>query len=160
MRIGEVVVLGTSTTLNEKFVSAVCENLEYQTPTLCYSQLEVNEQLTLHFYGVKAAVPVPNIAWDLLSPKILGYLLLFDWNAPESLQPVQMLVDFFETHFDGPVILAGNIGTHAWPLPERLFRAGITLNARERLLFYRSGEVTSCKKVLVTLLDLLIDKVG
>jgi len=158
MRIGEVVVLGTSGREVEQFIETICQKVEQKDQNICYGYLPINDQLVLYLYGFELATEVDAVAWDMLSGKTLGYVCLFNWYEPESLNKIIYLLDYLDQHHDVPLILAANVGEQDFPLPESLFSAGITLSLQEKLLFCRVDDAPGCKKALVSLLDIVLDK--
>ena len=84
MRIGEVLVISPPGSLNQSFINAVCQKLEHQDNDVNFGRLPINDELALHLYGLPMKQMDNPAAWDLISPKMLGYILLFDWNQSES----------------------------------------------------------------------------
>jgi len=158
MRIGEVVVFGTSNIEIEQFIEAICQFIQQKDNKICYANLEINDQLILYLYGIQYQDQPETIAWDMLSNKVLGYIFIFNWYQPESLNQIMDLLDYVNEKCAAPIIFAANVANQPSPLPDNLFQDGISLNFNEKLLFCRAGDSATCKKALVALLDIIIDK--
>lgn len=160
MRIGEVVVFGTSSQETENFIEAVCQNVVQKDKNICFGSLEVNDQLVLYLYGITIGNQLENIAWDMFSNKVLGYLVVFNWYQQESLAWVLHLLDFLTQLMRAPLVVAANVAEQGFPIPEMLIQNGITLNPQEKLVFCQKYDPQSCKKTMIMLLDIVIDNVS
>lgn len=160
MRIGEVVVFGASNHDTEKFIGSICERVQEKDNSICFGNLQVNEQLILYLYGIRIDNQIDHIAWDILFKKILGYVLIFDWYKPEALEQIIRLLDLVGEGPNAPLVLIGDVKAHPLPLPAPFFQDGISLNLNEKLVFGRTDNKVNCKKALITLLDIIIDKLS
>lgn len=160
MRIGEVVVFGTSNQETENFIDAVCQNVVQKDKNICFGSLEINEQLVLYLYGMTIGNQLEKIAWEMFSNKVLGYLVIFNWQQPESLSWALHLLEYLGNFLPGPLVVAADVSETGFPAPINLVRDGITLNSNEKLMFFQKNDVAGCKKVMISLLDLVIDQVS
>jgi hypothetical protein len=160
MRIGEVVVFGTSNQETENFIDAVCQNVVQKDKNICFGSLEINEQLVLYLYGMTIGNQLDKIAWEMFSNKVLGYLIIFNWHQPESLSWVLHLLDYLAHFVGGPLVVAADVTEPGFPMPLNLMLDGITLNPNEKLVFCQKNDPASCKKTMITLLDIVIDHVS
>jgi hypothetical protein len=160
MRIGEVVVFGTSNPEIEIFIRAICDQVAQKDDAFFFGDLSVNEQLTLYLYGVSIENEIRNMAWDLFSPKVLGYIVLFDWFKKQEIEKIQELLNHIKENGDTPLILAGTVNGDEYPVPETIFTGGIPLTLSEKLLFCRINEPETCRKAMISLLDIVLDHVS
>ncbi len=159
MRIGEVIVFGTSSLESENFIRAICEKVEKKDELLCFGHLMINEQLQLHLYGISQPGITDKIAWSLITPKVLGCILLFNWYQYNELKQILILLDHLNENIALPLIIAGNVVDKPYPVSEPLFQGGIALNSNEKLIFYRTDDFKSCRNALISLIDIVSDKV-
>lgn len=160
MRIGEVIVFGTSLQESENFIRTICEKVEKKDDLLCFGHLSINEQLQLHLYGISQISELDKIAWNLITPKVLGCILTFNWYQYEELKQILSLLDNLYEKAELPLIIAGNVKEKPYPVSEPLFQGGIALNSNEKLIFYRADDLKSCQNALITLIDIVSDKVA
>jgi hypothetical protein len=160
MRIGELMVISPPGRLSEIFITTVCDQLEQKGDLACYGRMLVNDQLALHLYGVQLNGNIDSVSWDLISPKLLGYIILFDWNEFSSLKKLSTSLDIFSTQFNAPLIIAGCVDNNAdIPMPSPFFEtSGIPIEKETRFSFCNISEPDSCKKVVATLIDILLEK--
>lgn len=159
MRIGEVIVFGTSSIDSENFIRAICEKVEKNDELLCFGQLMINEQLQLHLYGISQITEPDKIAWNLITPKVLGCIIIFNWYQYNELKQILLLLDLLNEKIALPLVIAGNVVDKPYPVSEPLFQGGIALNSNERLIFYRTDDFKSCRNALISLIDIISDKV-
>lgn len=159
MRIGEVVVFGASNIGIENFVRAVCQNIHKRDNSFCIGNLPVNEQLSLFLYGVSLENDLQGISWDMFSSKVIGYIVLFDWEQDAEAEKIQEILNFFPEISDVPVILTGTVNGEGFPLPERLFEGGLPLTTNEKLFFCKLDDPKTCRKAMISLLDISLDRI-
>ncbi|MBN2088495.1 hypothetical protein JW964_02735 [candidate division KSB1 bacterium] len=159
MRIGEVIVFGTSLLESENFIRAICEKVEKKDDLLCFGRLTINEQLQLHLYGISQITELDKIAWNLITPKVLGCILIFNWYQYDELKQILILLDNLYEKVALPLIIAGNVKDKPYPVSEPLFQGGIALNSNEKLIFYRVDDLKSCQNALISLIDIVSEKV-
>ena len=107
MRIGELLVVSPPGKLCEQFIASVCDVLEQKNDETCYGRMPVNDELAVHIYGVQLNGNIDAVSWDLISPKLLGYILLFDWDDADSLEKLSPTLDIFSAQFHAPLMIVG-----------------------------------------------------
>jgi len=158
MRIGEIAVVGPHAPAKRKFVRNVCDEIAAQTDDFIFGRLKVAEQLLLHLYGVSEFHCDPNLSWQLVSNKLLGYILLFDWQRSESLGNIKNILDEL-TAKQTPVIVVANIEEGSPSrIPAVFLKKGLGLTSSCQLTFCDVGNRKCAKAPLVLLLDTIIEK--
>jgi hypothetical protein len=160
MRIGEVAVLSPPGVANESFIKAVCSNSETVNKNLCFGHLRVNEQLALHLYGINVDGDYSAIAWDMLSTKILGYIVIFDWEDYNSLAKIHKILDFLSTKLSVPIIIVAQVSENSEiPLSEKFFlSAGISISQNHRFSFCQISDPERARKIVAVIIDILLKK--
>lgn len=157
MRIGEIAILGPDTKSKQLFIKAVCDEIVLQTDNLIFGRLQINNQLAVHLYGLDLSEKDLNVAWDLVSKKLLGYVLLFDWNNPDSLAAVESTVDFLNSRYNIPIVIAAHLEPGSNAVPEQLLNIEFDISKQSHLTFCRLSEPKSVKNVLIILINSIID---
>lgn len=158
MRIGEIVIIGASPQSESQFIKTICHKIEQKNQSVSLGELKFSEQLLLYLYGVSAVKPVNQAAWPLLSAKILGYIIVFDWYQPLAIPTVRKTLDFLNQNYPAPIVLAGNLNGQQTDIEGKLLAQHISFSNDEKLCFCRISDAPSCNDTIVTLLDILIGK--
>jgi len=160
MRIGEIAVLGPSNEEKQLFIQAVCGRLELTHENIAFGRFSINDQLVLHLYGVALQSEAQTVAWDLLAKKCLGYIVLFSWQDPGSLDRFKPVLDILATKYEATMIVAAHMPEGDRPLPPALFEDSISLTAAGKLMFCDARRPASARKVLLALIDSLLEKIA
>ncbi len=158
MRIGEIVVIGASLQSESQFIKTICQKIEQKNHSVSLGELKIGEQLLLYLYGVSAVKPINEAAWPLLSAKILGYIIIFDWYQPQAIPTVRKILDFLNENYPAPIVLAGNLNGQQDDSEGKLLAQHISFSNDEKLCFCRTSDERSCNDAVITLLDILIGK--
>jgi hypothetical protein len=159
MRIAEIAVIAPEAEARKNFIAAICGRLEVTGEQLTVGRLAVNEQLVLHLYGLAApAATITPSAWDLLSRKLLGYIVLFSWQDQASFEQIKPGLEQITAAGETALVVAANVAEAELPALQALRDKSILVNAQGKLTFYQEAEAASMKKVLLTLVDLLIER--
>ena len=153
MRIGEIAIVSPGVETNRKFVKAVCDELFLETDNLAFGKLQINSQLVLHLYGLKLSQNQLNSSWDLISKKLLGYVVLFNWHQTESLATVKPLIDALTERYDIPLVVAATLQNGQSAIPDKLFKAELSLTNQAQFTFCKLSEPASVKNVLIALIN-------
>ncbi len=157
MRIGEIAILGPDWKMKQLFIKAVCDEIVLQTDTLVFGRLVINNELVVHLYGVDLSEKNLNFAWDLVAKKLLGYVVLFDWNRPDSLSAVKSTVDLLKSRYNIPVVIAANLEQGTNSIPEKLLEVKFDMSDQSQFTFYRLSEPGSVRNVLIILINSIIE---
>jgi len=157
MRIGEIAIVGPHAPARREFIRGVSDEIAVQTDDLIFGRLRINKQLVVHLYGVNYDSRAASPSWDLVSQKLLGYVVLFNLHRPESYEEVQKLVDALSQVRNLPIVIAANVGGEGTSSPFQ--EAGISLAADCQFRFCDAGNPQSARKTLISLVDAAIEKI-
>lgn len=162
MRIGEVAIISYKPYEEEDFIRSICNNIEIKNETISVGRFEVNEHLSLHLYGISIENEGKSIAWDLISRKALGYIIIFDWEDKNVLEITRSIVDFFSNNFNVPIIIVANIKDKKDPpISDKFFQPdGIPLAPNSRFTFSQVNDPESSRNVMVLLVNMLIERLS
>ena len=158
MRIGEIAVLGTHANERKKFIAAVCSQLEMSTPHFAFGRFPVNEQLILHLYGLAVHPEDQTPSLDLLSRRMLGYIVLFPWQDEPALAQIRPCLDYLATRHDAAIVVTAHAPQTQLPSAAALLEQGMALSHDGKLAFFTEDHPASAKGVLLCLIDLLIER--
>ncbi|HNW59755.1 MAG TPA: hypothetical protein PKI62_08785 [bacterium] len=153
-RAAEIIVLGPGGAGSRAFLQAICPDLQPGYGDLLLGALSVSRQLVLYCYSVGYR---QEFAWDLVGGKMLGYIACFDWFNQESFRQCRDRVDEISSGFSAPFVVAADLGEQPLPVPACVVKPDIPLMPSARFLFFQSHKPASVRRVLITLLDLLLE---
>jgi signal recognition particle receptor subunit beta len=157
-KIGEIIVVSPSDDDSRKFIQAVCRQAFTVNHAVTYGEMEINKNLSLYFYGIGYKRSKYNFAWELVAKKVLGYVILFNWYDDVLFAETKEMVHFLTLRVEAPIIIAGDVQDHPFPVGQRIFQPSITLSRQTKFMLCRLSERTSVKKIIISLLDSLIDQ--
>jgi signal recognition particle receptor subunit beta len=156
MRIGEIAIVGPGLETKKKFIKAICEEIVIETENLIFGRLQINSQLVIHLYGLNW--PEKQLhAWDLVSQKLLGYIVLFNWNHADSYSSVRSIVDNLTARYTSPVIIAATLQNGQVPVSEEFLNAGFCLTQQSQFTFCKLSDPESARNVLIKLINSVIE---
>jgi hypothetical protein len=158
MRIGEIAIVGPDSEEKRLFIQAICQKLDLETENITFGRLPINDQLVLHLYGISIQPNSQPFGWDLIAKKVLGYIVLFPWRNPESLEKVKPLLDHLTSRYDAPLVVAAHVPNGSQPVPSQLYEGGIPLTISGKFMFCDVSKPASARKILLALTDSIIDK--
>ncbi len=156
-RIGEILVLGAHGADVEFFLRAFCTTVVVTDQDILLGQMTVSRTLSLYCYGINPSPPQKTIAWDLFAKKMLGYIVLCNWFDEASFSDCKKIIAFATRHFDAPFVVAADVGEQTLPYGETLRRPEIVLSAGSRFIFCRKHNVVHVRKVMLGLINLLLE---
>ncbi len=159
MRIGEIAIVGANAEEERAFVRSIADTVDVQNERLTFGQYHINDQLLLHLYGISLHEDEDAISWDLISAKLLGFVVLFRWGDVESFRRCQKLVDTLINRYDAVVVVAGHTEGRIPPLPAA-FDLGIPIDKHGSFIFCNVHDPDSVRKVLIALVDLILDQIS
>jgi len=160
MRIGEIAILGPGHEEKQLFIQAVCERLELTNENITFGRFPINDQLVLHLYGVALQSEMPAVAWDLLAKKCLGYIVLFPWQDAGSFERLKPVLDMLTTKYEATMIVAAHVPEGNRPVPPALFKDSIAVTTEGKFMFCDVRRPASARKVLLALIESLLDKMS
>jgi hypothetical protein len=161
MRIGEIAILGSSNEEKRLFIQSVCQKLELANDDIAFGRLPINEQLMLHLYGVALQpTDTQSVAWDLLARKMLGYIVLFRWQDAGSFERIKPVIDQLATSYEATMVVAAYVVNGRPPVPPMLYEDGIAVTAEGKFMFCDLRQPASARKILLALIETIIDKMS
>jgi|GEM_PF-421551 len=160
MRIGEIAIVGPSQKAKIDFIKSACKEILVDSEELIYGRVQVNDQLVLHLYGLEGPDQETNPFWDLVSQKLLGYVILFDWDDPNGFPLVKETIDSITDRYRIPLVIAANIARLPSSIPTNFINTDLNLAEQSQFTFCNISEPRSVNNVLVTLIDSLIEKLN
>jgi hypothetical protein len=160
MRIGEIAILGPNTEEKRLFIQSVCQKFELENETITFGRFPINDQLVLHLYGIALYSESQPVAWDLLARKMLGYIVLFPWQDAEAFERLKPVLDLLNTRYEGTMVVAAHVPYGHLPIPLTFYEEGIALTAEGKFMFCDVRQPASVRKILLALIDALIDKMS
>jgi hypothetical protein len=157
MRIGEIAIVSPELETNRRFIKAVCDEVVLETERLIFGRLQINNQLALHLYGLKLTGNQPNPSWDLVSKKLLGYVVLFNWNQSDSFSAVKPFIDELSNRYQIPLVVTAALHTDQGTVPTHFHNVDFNLARQTQFTFCKLSEPSSMKSVLVSLVDQVIE---
>ena len=159
MRIAEVAVVGPHPEDERNFIKSISNSTyEIVNEHITFGRFEVNNQLAVHLYGITFEGTQDSNSLDLISKKILGFIVLFRWGSADSFRKAQKLVDYFIDAYDANIIATGHSEEKLPSIPE-VFDFGMKIDKQGSFTLCNVKDPVSSKKVLVSLVDDIIDKV-
>jgi hypothetical protein len=155
VKLGEIVLLGPPGSERYSFLSCFCHDLAITESDLLIGRYDVFPEIQLYFYSIGS--DATEFAWDLIAQKMLGYIVLFNWHDLSSFEKCKELLDFTTLHISTPLIIAADTGEKPFVTPESIKDHPISLARKSRFIFCKSNHPASVKKVVVALIDLLIE---
>ena len=158
MRIGEIAVIGTHANERKKFIAALCAQLEMATPHFAFGRFPINDQLTLHLYGLAVRAEDQTPSLDLLTRRMLGYIVLFPWGDDSAFAQIKPCLDYLATRHEAAIVVAAHAPQAQLPPSPALVQEGMDVSSEGKLAFFEEDNPASAKRVLLSLIDLLLER--
>ncbi len=159
MRIGEIAIISNGHDPKLEFIKAACDEIPVESPDFTFGRLMINNQLVVHLYGLNYQQD-DRASLEMVSKKVLGYVVLFNWDNEESFEQAKQIVDILKEKKDVPVVIAANINKNNAPIPQQLVNIDFNLSELCDFTFYRTSDPGSVKQVLVVLIDSVLEKLN
>ncbi len=155
-RAAEIIVLGPGGAGSRTFLQAFCPDLRLGREDLLLGSLTIHRELVLYCYGIGYR---QSFAWDLVGTRMLGCIAHFDWFDEASYTACRDLVDDTTAAFAAPLVIAADLGQQALPVVEGALKPYTLLSPSARFLFFQSHKPATIRRVVLALLDLLLERV-
>jgi signal recognition particle receptor subunit beta len=161
MKIGEIAVITHNTQTSENFIKSICNKIDVKNGVVSFGRFDVNEQLGLHLYGISLASENNDISWDLISQKMLAYIIFFDWEDHISLEKVKPILDQYLSNVLAPIIIVANVNDiNQPPIPKSFFlNNGINFSSNCRFIFGQANQPESARKIMILATNMLLEKI-
>jgi len=161
MKFGEIAVITHNNQTCENFIKSICNKIDVKNGVVSFGRFDANNQLGLNLYGISLDKEDKTVSWDLISRKMLAYIILFDWDDVVSLEKIKSIINQFSNNVSAPIIIVANLKDmdHA-PIPKSFFiNRGIVLSTNCRFMFGQANNMESARKIMVLVTDMLLEKV-
>ncbi len=159
MRIGEIAVVAPHPDDKKQFIQSCADSVNAVNEQITFGEYVISDELVLHLYGIVfPEAGESDLSWDLISSKILGYIVLFRWGDADSFRKIQRVTDYFTTQFETTVVVAAHTEKKRPVLPKE-FAEGIPIDRNGSFTFCDVSDPASTKKVLLTLVNQIIDTI-
>ncbi len=161
MRVGEILIVGPKSVKKEALLQRLCDRVEIQKKGIQVGWLSLDNEMLLQFYGIHWNRFAKSYAWELLVPKALGVIVLFDWDRPETVQTAEEIVEYFQGNFRIPILTASNIEEESTEkIAIRAYRGGLPLNKNSRFALYRLDQSDSIRQLIVDLVNINLEQMS
>ena len=156
-RIGEIVVTGPSLPLQKRFITHLCNEVVITSNSTVFGRSKITDELQLFFYGIGEKERYMDFAWDLVAPKMLGYVLVYNWFEGKDFSSVQQLLNSLSRHIDGHGVVVGDIAGMPINIDRHVYESGFSLSSKLYFSLWDSTNKADAKDVLKILIDSLIN---
>lgn len=156
MRIGEIVVISSTSQAEQRFIASICEEVEHGSQGITFGRFPINNQLTLHLYGFGIREHNGDLSWDFVAAKMLGGIVIFPWDDQASFASVLSAIDLLNNTYHASLVVAAEVERQQLPVPAAVANAGITLTNQGTFTFFHPHDSHSVKQVLTALINQLI----
>ncbi len=162
MKIGEIAIITHNTQTSEEFIKSICKKINVKNGVVSFGRFDANNQLGLHLYGISLDNIDKNVSWDIISRKMLAYIVFFDWEDLNSLKTINPILDQFSNNVTAPIVIVANVkDMDPPPIPKSFFLdKGIIFSKNCRFMLGRANQPESARKIMVLVSDMLLEKVS
>lgn len=157
MRIGEIAIVGPHAKEKRAFINSISKSVKNISENLTFGEYQINNQLVLHLYGISIENETDSVSWDLIAPKLLGYVAIFRWGDVESFRRIQTIVNQLMNQYNPYIVVVGHNESRLPKLPHPL-EQGISVEKNGVFTFCNVENEDSVKSVLLTLVDKIISQ--
>lgn len=153
--VSEITVLST-----ERQVSDVSgEGGGETTVAMDFGRITVSDDVVLYLFGTPGQERF-SFMWETLSEGMLGFVLLVDAMAPDTIDDARSMIAFFTEMSDVPFVVAGNKVAADDVDTLRDLRSKLALEDKVPLLPVDARDKDSVKAVLLGLLYEILESMG
>lgn len=153
--VSEITVLST-----ERQVSDVSgEGGGETTVAMDFGRITVSDDVVLYLFGTPGQERF-SFMWETLSEGMLGFVLLVDAQAPDTIEDARSMISFFTEMSDVPFVVAGNKVDADDVESLRDLRSKLELSDNVPLLPVDARDKDSVKAVLLGLLYEILESMG
>ena len=160
MRVGEFTVISPRNAMKDIFMESICGHITQIDDRISFSSLDINKNLAIHFYGIKIDLKDNNISWDLLTPKILGHIFLFNWENEGTLKTIEKMLDHLAGISTTPIMVIANVnGNNDLPIPEKFVEPnGFALEPTVRFTYCQLSDSKCTKRAVSGIVNILMER--
>ncbi len=153
--VSEITVLSTERQVSD----ASGEGGGETTVAMDFGRITVSDDVVLYLFGTPGQARF-SFMWETLSEGMLGFVLLVDATAPETMADAKEMIDFFTQMSDVPFVVAANKVDADDTETIRQVRTELALPDRVPLLPVDARDKDSVKAVLLGLLYEILESMG
>ncbi|MFQ5632700.1 MAG: hypothetical protein ACE5I1_28360 [bacterium] len=159
MRIGEIAVVGPHADIKRAFIQSISKSAKNINEKLTFGEYRINNQLVLHLYGISIENENDPVSWDLIAPKLMGYIAIFRWGNVDSFRKIQAIVNHLAQNYNPFIVVVGHSEEQTPQLPTA-FQYGISVDKNSVFTFCNANNENSVRKVLLTLVEKIITQIN
>lgn len=153
--VSEITVLSTERQVSDESGEGGGET----TVAMDFGRITVSDDIVLYLFGTPGQARF-SFMWDTLSEGMLGFVLLVDASAPETMADAREMIDFFTQRSDVPFVVAANKVDDGDQEALSRVMADLSLSEDVPLLAVDARDRESVKSVLLGLLRRILESMG
>jgi signal recognition particle receptor subunit beta len=157
VKIGEILIVGSSQINTAAFMKLICTDTVIADEDIIFGQISVNHDLSLFLYGISTKNQIGDFHWHMISRKVLGAILLFNWGDQVSLTDTKKRIDYFTSEYNFPIVIAAQSDGYSKKISTTLSHDAISLASKAKFVFYDKSDLISVKNILTTLINIIIN---
>ena len=157
MRNAEVLVVSCNKNSLQNVFKTICEELFEDNEDMIFGFLPIDDQLQLNLYGIEWKNDAETYFWEGICRKILGIIVIFDWQDDSSVSKMKQILHFFETKFEIPIMTASMLNGNVEDLPVQLYRGGLPVTKESRFTFLDAQTPASIRELIVGLININLE---
>ena len=155
-RIGEIVVVGPSITLQKRLITHLCNEVIVTSGNTVFGRSRITDELQLFFYGIGEKEHYQEFAWDIVGRKMLGYVVVFNWYDGKAFQETQRLVDYLARRLTAHGVIVGDVADAYLAIDHHVYEHGFSLSSKLYFTLWDSTNKAGAKNVVKILVDAVI----
>jgi hypothetical protein len=157
MRNAEVLVVSSNKTSLQNIFKTICEELYEDNEEMIFGFLAIDDQLQLNLYGIEWKENAETYFWEGICRKILGVIVIFDWQDEVSITKMKQILHHFEAKFEIPIMTASMLNGNVEELPVQLYRGGLPVTKESRFTFFDVKTPASIRELIVGLININLE---
>jgi len=127
------------------------------TVAMDFGRIAIDDENILHIFGTPGQFRF-NYMWSILSSDAIGIILIVDSGDSEAFDDARDMLNFFRVKTDSPIVVALNHFKEKMHTDESELREIMSIPQKIPVLDCDATSKDSVKGVLLSLLDLIIEK--
>jgi len=157
MRVAEILMLSTNLNYTRQLFRDIGSEVIDENEKVVFGVFAIDEQLQIHLYAFEWQSKSSEFIWDVVCRKSLGVIILFDWRDTESVQQMKEITNYFDAHFELPVVVASWLNGEGDALPTKLYRGGLPVTQKSRFVFFNMDNPAALRELLVDLININLE---
>jgi hypothetical protein len=157
MRNAELLLVSSNKHSIQDILKTICKELFEDNDEMIFGFLPIDDQLQLNLYGIEWKENAETYFWEGICRKVLGIIVIFDWQDDFSVSSMKQILHFFETRFEIPIMTASTLNGSIEDLPVQLYRGGLPVTKDSRFTFYNLKTPASVRELIVGLININLE---